>query len=953
MKRFYLKIIIPTILSILLFILTIFLIIIPRFQQNIMNGKREMIKELTNSALSILSKYENDEREGLLTREEAQETAISRIQYLRYGEENKDYFWITDMTPVMIVHPYRNDLNGKDLTHFQDPHGKRMFVEFVETVKKSEHGYVDYMWQWKDDSLHIVPKLSYVKIFKPWNWVIGTGIYIEDAKKEIAAMTNRMVWISVGISILIAFLLFYIIKQSLNIERKRREAEDELHRSKEKYLTLVEAATEGLIMLIDRKISFANAIISKMTGYNTSELVDLPLDEIISKNNNSDIIEAFSGNTIKGGKFELNLNKKNGGFIEVLVTSTTTVFYGKDVNIIIVKDISGDANPGFSSVDYQQLISTLNVGFFKAHIDKKGKIIFANETAIKILGFNHLDELAEINILGLLASSEDRKSVRTSLVEDGFVKNKVLKIQKKDGSLSVVAISLIVLNNTSDDGILCDGIIDDITLLENEKAITNEVIASLKANAFQIEQAVGTYINPLVSINSEVSLEEVIQFIARRKTDYVLLTNKTGDFVGIITNTDIQKRILQLKLKLDNPAYLIMSSPIIYTSAHTSVFEAMQICEEHKIQHLPVKNTSGETIGMFDVETIRQDISRSLSFLISKIQIAETPEALKQIYGQLIVLIKPLIKSELSVKNLTAITSAFSDAAIKRIIEIAISELGEPPTGFSFICMGSEGRKEETLYTDQDNAIIYADVPKEKENLTQAYFLKLGEKVCYALDYMGYSYCKGNIMAQNPQWCVSLTEWKKYFANWIATPEPQNLLDATIFFDFRNCYGDESLAISLRNTINHAIEEYPTFLYHLAHNTYYTKPQQLSSNLLSSDKSSDSVDIKSALAPIIMLARTYAFQHQIMATNTRERLEVIKEKRIVSNSTVDEVLFIYNYLMKLRYRNQVDLLEKKLPYSNSLNVRDMIDIEVYMLKKALSTIPEFQNKVKLDFRIST
>ena len=97
--------------------------------------------------------------------------------------------------------------------------------------------------------------------------------------------------------------------------------------------------------------------------------------------------------------------------------------------------------------------------------------------------------------------------------------------------------------------------------------------------------------------------------------------------------------------------------------------------------------------------------------------------------------------------------------------------------------MGSEGRKEETLWTDQDNAIIYADVPKEKESETRAYFLNLGEKVCATLDAMGYSFCKGNIMAKNPQWCVSLTEWKKYFAIWIATPEPQNLLDAIIFFD--------------------------------------------------------------------------------------------------------------------------------------------------------------------------
>ena len=134
MKKFHLRIFLPTILSMLLFILTIFLILIPRYQQNIMDGKREMIKELTNAALSILSKYETDEREGILDREEAQKTAISRIQYLRYGNENKDYFWITDMHPTMIVHPFRNDLNGQDLTNFTDPHGKKLFVEFVEFV---------------------------------------------------------------------------------------------------------------------------------------------------------------------------------------------------------------------------------------------------------------------------------------------------------------------------------------------------------------------------------------------------------------------------------------------------------------------------------------------------------------------------------------------------------------------------------------------------------------------------------------------------------------------------------------------------------------------------------------------------------------------------------------------------------------------------------------------------
>ncbi|MCU0372919.1 MAG: cache domain-containing protein, partial [Ignavibacteria bacterium] len=287
-----------------------------------MNGKREMIKELTNSAWSILSEYESEHRNGLLTLEEAQKTAVSRIQYLRYGEEDKDYFWITDMKPSMIMHPYRTDLNGKDLTDFSDPHGKKMFVEFVNTVKESEHGYVDYMWQWKDDSLHIVPKLSYVKVFKPWGWVIGTGIYVEDVKKEISELTNKLFMISSGISVAIALLLLFIIQQSLKIERQRIGAEKELHESKEKYRTLVEAATEGLIMLIDGKISFLNTIITKITGYEHDDLINLPLAELISENNNEDIINTFSKKIVREGQYEINLKKKNGGFTEVLVTSS-------------------------------------------------------------------------------------------------------------------------------------------------------------------------------------------------------------------------------------------------------------------------------------------------------------------------------------------------------------------------------------------------------------------------------------------------------------------------------------------------------------------------------------------------------------------------------------------------------------------------------------------------------
>jgi len=913
-----------------------------------MNGKREMIKELTNAAVSILSKYENDERNGLLSRDEAQKTAISRIQYLRYGEENKDYFWITDMYPVMIVHPYRPDLNGKDLNDFSDPHGKKLFVEFVKTVEQSDHGYVDYMWQWKDDSTHIVPKLSYVSIFKPWNWVIGTGVYIEDVKKEIKALTQRLLWISTGISGLIALMLFFITQQSLASEKKRIEAENELFESKEKYKTLVEAATEGLIMIIDGKISFSNSVISRLIEYDQSELINIDLKQIISDNNNKGLIELFFQEVIKEGQYEINLKKKNGGFISVLITSSTAKFYQKDVTILIVKDISFDKDAALPALDYQKLLSVIDIGFFRARIDTKGKFLYANETAIRILGYDNFSELADTYILKMLVSIEDRKNLRKILLKEGFIKTKILEINKKNNEPAVVAVTLVAINNDNPDDLICEGIIEDITLLEKEKNETNNLITQLKATSFLMEQSVREFLTPVFSIDSEKTITDAIKTMAIRKVDCLLVTKNEKATIGIITNTDIQKRVLAMKLSLDNPVYLIMSSPVIGVDINTSVFDAVKTCTEKNINHLVIKNETDDIEGLLNMADINLLLKQSLSFLITEINKAHTVDELKQAYKKLQLFIKPVIGSDISVRYIINITSSFSDAIIKRLIEITTDEIGKPPVDFTFICMGSEGRKEETLYTDQDNAIIYENVAAENAQSVNTYFNKLGEKVCNALNDIGYSFCKGNIMAKNPQWCQPISVWENQFARWITTPEPQNLLDATIFFDFREVYGNEELTLRLKNHIGNLVNINPLFIYHLAYNTYYTKPEQVSSG-----KNAETIDLKNAVNFIIMFIRAYAFKNNILTTNTLDRLSSIKAKQLINSNTATEIEYAYNLLMKLRFKIQADCIDTKSPLTNTLKTKDLLEIELSVLKKVLSLIPVYQNKIGMDFRIAT
>jgi signal transduction histidine kinase len=218
------RVIIPVALTIVLFILTIFFLMIPLLEKNMMDGKREGIMHLTESAWSTLNFFYTKAEIGSISQAEARQQAIAHLQQLRYGPEQEDYFWINDMIPNMIMHPYRPDLEGRDVSGFKDPAGRRMFVEMVNIVRTEQAGFVDYLWQWKGDSDKIVPKISYVKGFAPWGWIIGTGIYVEDIRQEVLLITHRLIYTCSGILFLFLILSGVIVWQGTRAEKERIRA---------------------------------------------------------------------------------------------------------------------------------------------------------------------------------------------------------------------------------------------------------------------------------------------------------------------------------------------------------------------------------------------------------------------------------------------------------------------------------------------------------------------------------------------------------------------------------------------------------------------------------------------------------------------------------------------------------------------------------------------------------
>jgi signal transduction histidine kinase len=239
-----LHVILPAGLTILLFVSTISLYILPRFKQTVNQDKQALIKELIDSAYDLFEYYHQQVLDGKITQQQAQQQVIEHIRVMRYGPENKDYFWINDLEPKMIMHPYRTDLEGQNVADYADRKGKLLFMEFIETATAPDKaGYVDYMWQWKDDPEKIVPKVSYVRQFEPWGWIIGTGVYVEDVKAEINALTRQLRVHLAVISLIVALISAYLIWHGVKGEFRRQSAEQKVQRSYERFRTVMDSLT--------------------------------------------------------------------------------------------------------------------------------------------------------------------------------------------------------------------------------------------------------------------------------------------------------------------------------------------------------------------------------------------------------------------------------------------------------------------------------------------------------------------------------------------------------------------------------------------------------------------------------------------------------------------------------------------------------------------------------------
>ncbi len=905
-RIFLLKIDIPALMAIAFFAGLIFVYLIPGFEKVMMERKRIMIHEITTSAYSLLDHYHSLELTGVLEKEEAQEQARAAISSIRYGETLKDYFWITDMHPRMIDHPYRPDLNGQDLTGFRDSNGKAVFVEFVRAVSSTGESYVDYMWQWNDDSTRIIPKLSYVRLYEQWGWIIGTGIYIDDVRAEISGMEFRALIISGIIGLIIIILLTAVSSQSHKIEKRRSETEEKLRKSKELYRTLAEAASEGVIIWSGQGLQ-ANKTLLSWLEFTEEEFQKTNFHEVLTSSEMSEISDpgTLYNELVERRFVACVLKMKNGHPLNSHADFSRIMLGDIKAVLVVLRPVSAiTSDTGFSP--HADLLNDVGAGFFRIDLGRKPRFLHATQPALYMLGFSNMQQLLSHNPESLFVNPAQFKALRSALLSKNNVSGIAVLLRRKTGEEFSALLNVAFVESNSRET-LCDGSIEQMAASASRHNLPTVDLQTYGAS-YLMETPVSAIMRAPVECNENLPVSHAVTVMKENNTRFVTVINRKGDPLGII-----EAGVICFKLaeghSSETEIFRWMSSPPDLISPDTNINKAFSMIHNSLSKCLLVTSDEKKTVGFITNDDLSKVFFTSPSLIFEEIAEAGTSSSLRALYLKNRRTAVSMILGRADPYAVSLYLSNVADAICQRILALCLDEAGEPPCHFAFIQTGSAGRREQTLSTDQDNAIIFENCEAEKLENRQLWFVALGKKVNEMLAAAGFRLCKGGNMAGNPMWCQPVDMWKKYFADWIKIPGPDELLEVSIFFDFRHCFGEQSLTDELHAFVKSGLKTNDIFFHQMA---AAWKPLNQPSNHISDA----GTDIKKILMPLTGIIRLYALKYGIDGFSTIERILELYSGRKLDYRLLRETIRAWKDLTSLRLSHQAECINRETEPDN-------------------------------------
>ena len=450
-----------------------------------------------------------------------------------------------------------------------------------------------------------------------------------------------------------------------------------------------------------------------------------------------------------------------------------------------------------------------------------------------------------------------------------------------------------------------------------------------------------------VSVLPQTTLREALITMDEMRIGSILVIDESKRLQGILTRHDLLKRVVLAEKDLSVAISEVMTSDIKTLEASDTVEMAGHLMMQASIRHLPIVKDA-QVVGLISERDLFSFQRFSVSNISAAIHGAKNIQALVRAAEHIRQYSKNLLSQGVTGNRLTSLVSYLNDLLTSRLITMTASEFNVEADQFCWLALGSEGREEQTISTDQDNALILADGVSDA---AMQHYLHFARQVNEGLDQCGFPLCKGNVMASNPKYCRRQTDWIKRCAGWIEAGSPQDLLDASIFFDFRPISGNASLALGVSDYVSMAAAATPRFVALLATNAMNWKvPLTMFGGL-----DTVAVDGKQVLdfklngtALVVDFARIYALANNITVRNTRERLEAISRLPRFGQTKVEDWVSTFEFLQTMRLKAQIDS-EGQNTNPNALDTAKLSSVDKVILKAAFNISKTMQQRLKLDY----
>ena len=463
---------------------------------------------------------------------------------------------------------------------------------------------------------------------------------------------------------------------------------------------------------------------------------------------------------------------------------------------------------------------------------------------------------------------------------------------------------------------------------------------------------------PPVTCAPATPVSEAARLMTARGIGSVVVADSAGAPIGIVTDRDLRSRVVARGLPGNTPVTAIMSSPLQSVGPAVRAFEALLEMTRGGFHHLGVVE-EGRLIGVVSSHDMLGLRTAHPVGLAREIEIAESLDALAAVAPRLQSVVSWLAGMGVEAVEIGRILAELNDRLVRRALALVETALeregaGHPPVAYSWLAVGSEGRREQTLRTDQDNGLVYADPVPDRAGDAEAYFTRFSEAAGAALDRLGFPPCPGGFMASNPRWRRSLSSWLGEFAEWMHSPEPQRLLFASLYCDLRPVAGDEGPARELSGWVCEHAPSAVLFLRFMAREALERRPPLGLLGgfaVLRSGPHRGRLDIKAgAIFPFTHALRVYALSFGVPETNTLDRLAAVEARGAIAVEEVRDLRQAFEVVLRLRLAHQLEQLDAGLEPDNWIDPAQLGKSDRILLKEAFKTVGWLQRMLEDRFQ---